>query len=66
MAASVRSKKTKARPDDLARRIGALTEGLVLQKILKADSQELVIEFADGTRLLVRAEEGGRLDVSVT
>ena len=66
MAASVRSKKTKARPDDLARRIGALTEGLVLQKILKADSQELVIEFADGTRLLVRAEEGGRLDISVT
>lgn len=66
MAASVRSKKTKARPDDLARRIGALTEGLVLQKILKADSQELVIEFTDGTRLLVRAEEGGRLDVSVT
>ena len=66
MAASVRSKKTKARPDDLARRIGALTEGLVLQKILKADSQELVIEFTDGTRLLVRAEEGGRLDISVT
>ena len=66
MAASVRSKKTKARPDDLARRIGALTEGLVLQKILKADSQELVIEFTDGTRLLVRDEEGGRLDVSVT
>jgi hypothetical protein len=66
MAASVRSKKTKARPDDLARRIGALTEGLVLQKILKADSQELVIEFTDGTRLFVRAEEGGRLDVSVT
>ena len=66
MAASVRSKKTKARPDDLARRIGALTEGLVLQKILKADSQELVIEFTDGTRIIVRAEDGGRLDVSVT
>jgi hypothetical protein len=39
---------------------------LVLEKILKADSRELVIEFADGTRLLVRAEAGGRLDVSVT
>jgi DNA polymerase III epsilon subunit-like protein len=64
MAASVRSKKPKSRPDDLARRIGALTEGLVLDKILKADSQELVLEFTDGTRLLVRAD--ARLDVSVT
>ena len=48
----------------MARRIGALTEGLVLDKIVKADSQELVLEFADGTRLLVRAD--GRLDVSIT
>ena len=64
MAASVRSKKPKSRPDDLARRIGAQTEGLVLDKILKADSRELVIEFADGTRLLIRAD--GRLDISVT
>ena len=64
MAATVRSKKTKNRPDDLARRIGTLTEGLVVEKILKADSRELVIEFADGTRLLVRADE--RLDISVT
>jgi hypothetical protein len=64
MAASVRSRKPKSRPDELARRIGALTEGLVLDKVLKADSRELVIEFADGTRLLVRAD--GRLDISVT
>jgi hypothetical protein len=64
MAASGRSKKPKSRPDDLARRIGALTEGLMLDKIVKADSRELVIEFADGTRLLVRAD--GRLDISVT
>jgi hypothetical protein len=64
MAASVRSKKTKNRPDDLARRIGMLTEGLVVEKILKADSHELVIEFADGTRLLVRADE--QLDISIT
>jgi hypothetical protein len=64
MAASVRSKKPKSRPDDLARRIGALTEGLVLDKVLKADSRELVMEFADGTRLLVRAN--GPLDISVT
>jgi len=64
MAASVRSKKPKGRPDDLARRIGALTQGLVLDKVLKADAHELVLEFTDGTRLLVRAD--GRLDVSVT
>jgi hypothetical protein len=64
MAASVRSKKTKTRSDDLARRIGALTEGLVIDKVLKADSRELAIELADGTRLLVRAD--GRLDISVT
>ncbi len=41
-----------------------LTEGLVVEKILKADARELVIEFADGTRLLVRGDE--RLDISVT
>jgi hypothetical protein len=64
MAASARSKKPKARPDDLARRIGALTEGLVIDKILKADARELVIELSDGTRLLVRADES--LDISVT
>jgi hypothetical protein len=64
MAASARSKKPKNRPADTARRIGALTEGLVLNKILKADSRELVLEFADGTRLLVRAD--GQLDISVT
>jgi hypothetical protein len=64
MSSSARSRKTKARPDDLARRLGALTEGLVVEKVLKADAHELVVEFADGTRLLVRAE--GRLDISVT
>jgi hypothetical protein len=37
---------------------------LVLDKVPKADSRELVIEFADGTRMLVRAD--GRLDISVT
>jgi hypothetical protein len=64
MAASVRSKKSKSRPENLARRLGALTEGLVVDKVLKADARELVIEFADGTRLLVRADE--HLDISVT
>lgn len=64
MSASVRSKKPKSRQDALARRVGALTQGLVVDKVLKADSRELVIEFADGTRLLVRASDG--LDISVT
>ena len=64
MSASVRSKKPKSRQDDLARRLGALTQGLVVDKVLKADGRELVIEFADGTRLLVRATDG--LDISVT
>lgn len=64
MSTSARSKKTKARPDDLARRLGALTEGLVVDKILKLDSRELVIEFSDGTRLCARADD--KLDVSVT
>ena len=64
MSASVRSKKPKSRQDDLARRLGALTQGLVVDNALKADGRELVIEFADGTRLLVRAADG--LDISVT
>jgi hypothetical protein len=64
MAASARSKKPKARPDDLVRRIAALTEGLVIDKILKADSHQLVIELSDGTRLFVRADD--KLDISVT
>lgn len=62
--ASVRQRKSKAQQEDLARRVGALTEGLVVDKVLKADDRELVIEFADGTRLLVRADK--RLDISVT
>jgi hypothetical protein len=64
MGASARSKKAKARPDDFARRIGALIEGLVINKILTADERELVIELSDGTRLFVRADE--RLAISVT
>ncbi len=33
-------------------------------KSLKADDHELVVEFTDGTRLLVRGDD--RLDISVT
>jgi hypothetical protein len=43
---------------------GALTEGLTVAKVLKADDRELVIEFADGTRLFVKSEQ--HLDISVT
>ena len=64
MASTVRPRKTRQRQDDVARRIGALVEGLSVAKVLRADDRELVIEFADGTRLLVRG--GERLDVSVT
>lgn len=64
MPAPVRSRKPKPRPEDLARRLSALTAGLTVAKVLKADVRELVVEFEDGTRLLVKAHE--RLDISVT
>jgi hypothetical protein len=64
MTASARSRKSKPRPEDLARRLNALTAGLTVAKVLKADDRELVIEFADGTRLFVKAEQ--QLDISVT
>jgi len=64
MASTARSRKTRQRQEDVTRRIGALVEGLSVAKILRADERELVIEFADGTRLFVRG--GERLDISVT
>ena len=64
MTASARSRKSKPSSEDLARRLSALTAGLTVAKVLKANDRELVIEFADGTRLLVKANE--RLDISVT
>jgi len=51
-------------PDPLARRIGALVEGLSIDRVLKADEHEVVVELSDGTRLLVRTD--GQLDISVT
>lgn len=65
MSAPARSRKSKQqRPDDLVRRLGALTAGLTVARVLRADEHELVIEFADGTRLFVRADAG--LEISVT
>ena len=48
----------------MARRLSTLTEGLTVAKVLKADDRELVLEFADGTRLIARTDD--RLDISVT
>lgn len=65
MAAPDGSRKNRQRPpEDLARRIGALVEGLSIARVLKADEHEVVVELCDGTRLLVRTE--GQLDISVT
>lgn len=59
-----RIRDRQPRSDDLARRIGALVEGLAIVRVLKADDHEVVVELSDGTRLLVRAD--GQLDISVT
>ena len=65
MAAPERSRKGRQqRTDDLARRIGALVEGLLIVRVLKADDHEVVVELSDGTRLLVHTD--GQLDISVT
>jgi hypothetical protein len=64
MTTSARSKKSKPRSDGMARRLNALTAGLTVARVLKADDRELVIEFADGTRLFVNAKQ--QLDISVT
>ena len=64
MAASARPKKPKSRSDDLVKRLNALTTGLTVSRVLKADDRQLVIELSDGTRLFVKGEE--QLDISVT
>jgi hypothetical protein len=64
MSASIRTRKTKAKPGELAKRLASLTVGLTVAKVLKMDDRELVVEFEDGTRLFVRGDE--RLEVSVT
>ena len=61
---AARSRKSKPRPEDLGKRLDALITGLTVARVLKADEREVVIEFADGTRLFVRADQ--HLDVSVT
>ena len=64
MTAPARSKRPRPRQEDLVKRLNALTAGLTVVKVVKADDRELVIEFADGTRLFVRADR--ELEVSVT
>lgn len=65
MGAPDRSRgKPRQGNEELSRRVGALVEGLTISRVLNADERELVLELADGTRLMVRAD--GRLDISVT
>jgi hypothetical protein len=64
MTSPGRTKRAKFRREDLVRQLNALTAGLTVGKVLKADDRELVVEFTDGTRLLVRT--GEELDISVT
>jgi hypothetical protein len=65
MAVPEGSRKSRQRPPEaLARRIGALVEGLSIVRVLKANGHEVVVELSDGTRLLVRTN--GQLDISVT
>lgn len=64
MTSAARTKQSKSRPATLSRRLNALTAGLTVARILKADDRELVIEFSDGTRLFVRS--GDQLEISVT
>jgi hypothetical protein len=64
MTTSGQSQKGSDHPDDLARRLGALVEGLSIVRVLKADEREVVIELSDGTRLFARSD--GQLEVSVT
>lgn len=65
MPAPARSRRSKSqRRDELIHRLGALTAGLTVARVLRADEHELVIEFADGTRLFVRTDAG--LEISVT
>jgi len=64
MATLGQTHKGSGNPEDLARRLGTLVEGLSIVRVLKADGHEVVIELSDGTRLFARSD--GPLDVSVT
>lgn len=65
MSSTSRSRKpVRPEPDDLARRLAALLEGLTVARVVRADGAGLVIDMTDGTRLLVSAPTG--LDISVT
>jgi hypothetical protein len=65
MSGTSRSRKPgRPEPDELARRLATLLEGLTIARIVRADATGLVIDMADGTRLLVSAPTG--VDISVT
>jgi hypothetical protein len=49
---------------DLQERANNLLEGLKVKSVLKLTKQEIVVEFDDGTRLLVHSKS--EIDVSIT
>ena len=64
MSSPDKTRKSRPRATSLGRRLSGLTVGLTVAKVLKADDRQLVIEFADGTRLFVKGDR--QLDISVT
>jgi hypothetical protein len=64
MTTPAKTRKTRPRAANLGRRLSGLTVGLTVAKVLKADHRQLVIEFADGTRLFVKGDQ--QLEISVT
>jgi glucose-6-phosphate-specific signal transduction histidine kinase len=49
---------------DLLHRLAGMLEGLTIERVVRADGNDLVIDMTDGTRLIVNAPE--KLDISVT
>lgn len=49
---------------DLTAKLDALLKGRAIEKMLRADAAEIVIELTGGARLFVRDKDG--LDMSVT
>ncbi len=64
MAVTERNKAPRAAARDLTAKLDELLKGRAIQKVLRADAEEIVIELTDGSRLFVRDKDG--LDISVT
>ena len=61
---SISEQSAGGKQRDLAKRLETLLKGKVVERVLRADKNEVVVELGDGTRLFVRAKDG--LDISVT